>query len=193
MGLENAVTVVETAWGFCAVSAQEAGLWTSSLPEGTPEAALRAARITGVPRAGCQPTACPPNDAPAHSAVLQAAAAFLQAYFLGEPSAPQVPLALEDLPPFTRKVLEACCRIGPGEIATYGQLARAAGVPEAARAVGQAMAHNRLPLFVPCHRVVGSGGRLTGFGGGLDLKARLLTLEGLKVKSQGAGNWRVVS
>jgi methylated-DNA-[protein]-cysteine S-methyltransferase len=88
-----------------------------------------------------------------------------------------VPLDLAGLPPFHEKVLAAARRIPYGRTATYGELAARAGSPRAARAVGQAMARNPVPLIIPCHRVVASGGGLGGFGGGLDLKRRLLDLE----------------
>ena len=71
-----------------------------------------------------------------------------------------------------------------GQTRTYGELARMAGSPGAARAVGQAMARNPWPIIVPCHRVLGSDGALTGFGGGVDMKRRMLQMEGALVASQ---------
>jgi O-6-methylguanine DNA methyltransferase len=88
-----------------------------------------------------------------------------------------VPVDLSGVPAFQRRVLQALRRVPYGRTITYGQLAARAGRPRAARAVGQAMAHNPVPLIVPCHRVVASGGGLGGFGGGLALKRRLLALE----------------
>jgi methylated-DNA-[protein]-cysteine S-methyltransferase len=79
---------------------------------------------------------------------------------------------------FAGSVLRLCGRIRPGEVRTYGELARAAGRPGAARAVGQVMAKNPLPLVIPCHRVVGAGGRLGGYTGGLAWKEFLLAREG---------------
>ncbi len=81
--------------------------------------------------------------------------------------------------PFHREVLERCAQIPAGQTLTYGELAARAGRPRAARAVGSAMARNRWPLIVPCHRVVGSDGRLTGYSGtgGIETKRRLLGLE----------------
>jgi len=79
--------------------------------------------------------------------------------------------------PFQRSVLEAISKIPPGETMTYGEVAAAAGKPGAARAVGNVMAHNPIPLMLPCHRVVASNG-LGGFTGGLDIKRKLLKLEG---------------
>jgi methylated-DNA-[protein]-cysteine S-methyltransferase len=91
-----------------------------------------------------------------------------------------IDLDLEGMPPFHRKVYEAARRITSGEIRTYGELAGDAGSPQGARAVGQAMAKNPLPIVVPCHRVIASGGKPGGFTspGGLDTKARLLAIEG---------------
>ena len=84
---------------------------------------------------------------------------------------------------FGRLVIDHCRRIPPGSTLTYGQLAARAGRPRAARAVGQCMASNRIPLIVPCHRVVGADGGLRGYSanGGLRLKRNLLDLEALRV------------
>jgi methylated-DNA-[protein]-cysteine S-methyltransferase len=83
------------------------------------------------------------------------------------------------LAPFAGRVVAACRRIPWGQTRSYGQLAAECGSPAAARAVGQVMARNRYPLIVPCHRVLGSGGRLGGFSApqGLRLKRRLLAME----------------
>ena len=78
---------------------------------------------------------------------------------------------------FQRKVWETARLIPYGETRSYGWVAERAGRPRAARAVGQAMGRNPLAIIVPCHRVVASGGKLGGFGGGLELKKRLLRLE----------------
>ncbi len=80
---------------------------------------------------------------------------------------------------FQRRVLAACRRIGWGKTSTYGLLAEAAGCPRAARAVGTVMATNQIPLVIPCHRVLASGGKLGGYGNplGLEMKKRLLAAE----------------
>jgi methylated-DNA-[protein]-cysteine S-methyltransferase len=102
----------------------------------------------------------------------------LQAYFDGEEvSFSDVLLDPTVGTPFQRRVWEATREIPRGETRTYGQLARQSDSPHAARAIGQAMARNPWPIVVPCHRVVGHDGRLTGFGGGLDMKKRMLNLE----------------
>lgn len=80
---------------------------------------------------------------------------------------------------FQRKVLTTLRkRVGPGKTISYGELAETVGHPGAARAVGTAMANNPVPIIVPCHRVLASGGGLGGYGGGLDMKRGLLELEG---------------
>lgn len=93
-----------------------------------------------------------------------------------------VPLALHG-PAFHVEVWTALKDVPFGKVVTYGELAEMAGRPLAARAVGQAMANNPIPIIVPCHRVIGSSGKLHGFRGGLDLKARLLKHEGLEIKA----------
>ena len=88
----------------------------------------------------------------------------------------------EDMRPFTRKVLEATARIPLGETKSYKEVAASVGKPNAARAVGNVMAGNPLPLVVPCHRVLASGGGIGGFGGGLPMKRKLLAHEARKKK-----------
>lgn len=86
------------------------------------------------------------------------------------------PVVLDGLPPFIRRALIALRRVPRGRTIGYGDLARRAGSPGAARAAGSACARNPVPLWVPCHRVVASNG-LGGFSGGLDVKRALLNLE----------------
>lgn len=92
----------------------------------------------------------------------------------------EVPVAGDHLTPFASRVVEECRQLEWGQVVTYAQLAERAGRPGAARAVGNVMANNRLPIVVPCHRVVGSGGGLGGYSapGGLTTKQRLLKAEG---------------
>jgi methylated-DNA-[protein]-cysteine S-methyltransferase len=78
---------------------------------------------------------------------------------------------------FQLKVWQALCRIPYGATCAYGQIAKALGQPGAARAVGLANNHNPVPIIVPCHRVIGADGSLTGYGGGLPRKRKLLDLE----------------
>jgi methylated-DNA-[protein]-cysteine S-methyltransferase len=79
---------------------------------------------------------------------------------------------------FSRRVLDELARVPYGEVTTYGELAKRAERPRAARAVGTVMNRNPIPIVLPCHRVVGASGSLTGYGGGLDRKEALLRLEG---------------
>jgi O-6-methylguanine DNA methyltransferase len=88
------------------------------------------------------------------------------------------PLDMRQATPFQRRVWRAVRRIPWGQTRTYWWVAVRIGDPRAARAIGQAMGANPLPLVVPCHRVIRTGGGLGGFGGGLEMKRRLLTLEG---------------
>lgn len=89
-----------------------------------------------------------------------------------------IELDLDGAPPFFRAAWDACRTIPPGETRSYRWLAAEAGNPQAVRAAGQAMARNRFPLIIPCHRVIASDGGLGGYGGGgLGVKARLLQME----------------
>jgi methylated-DNA-[protein]-cysteine S-methyltransferase len=108
--------------------------------------------------------------------VFAAAAGQLGEYFDGSRQAFDLPLALDGTA-FQRTVWEALLGIGYGETVSYGQLADRIGRPSAARAVGLANGRNPVSIIVPCHRVVGSDGNLTGYGGGIDNKRRLLDME----------------
>lgn len=89
----------------------------------------------------------------------------------------------EPATPFAKKVYAAAAKIPAGKVATYGQIAKLAGRPGAARAVGTFMARNSSPAHCPCHRVVGSGGALTGYGfGGIIEKRKKLLAEGVSFK-----------
>lgn len=104
----------------------------------------------------------------------------LRAFADGEPcDFDDLSIATRHLTPFARKVTAACRRIPWGKTLTYGQLANQAGRPGAARAVGSVMARNRVPLIVPCHRVIPASGGLGGFSApqGVSMKQRLLELE----------------
>lgn len=91
----------------------------------------------------------------------------------------RIPIDCGDMPPFHRAVYDAARTIPVGRTCTYAELAAAAGSPKAARAVGQALARNPFPLIVPCHRIIGANGRLTGFTAhrGIALKEQLLAME----------------
>ena len=100
----------------------------------------------------------------------------LRAYFAGELREFDLPLAPEG-PVFHHRVWRELCNIPYGETISYGELARRIGSPNASRAVGRANGANPIPIVIPCHRVIGSNGKLTGYGGGLPRKEFLLALE----------------
>lgn len=108
--------------------------------------------------------------------------AALERYFSGlREDFSSVPIDLESGTPFQRSVWEAARAVPWGQAETYGLLARRIGNPRAARAVGQALGANPIPILVPCHRFIASDGRLGGFGCGLDWKRELLRVEGQPV------------
>ncbi|MEV5238610.1 methylated-DNA--[protein]-cysteine S-methyltransferase [Streptomyces cinnamoneus] len=104
------------------------------------------------------------------------AARQLAAYFAGDTTRFDLPLRLDGTP-FQRRVWEALRQIPYGQTLSYGELAARIGSPGASRAVGLANGKNPIGIIVPCHRVIGSTGSLTGYGGGLDRKRRLLAFE----------------
>ena len=118
-------------------------------------------------------------DAPVGPALSGCWVEAFAAYVAGEPFARALPVDLTSAPPFTRRVLEACREIPFGDTISYAELAARLDCPRAARAVGQALARNPAPIVIPCHRVVGAHGRLTGFLGGLSRKQQLLRHEGV--------------
>jgi methylated-DNA-[protein]-cysteine S-methyltransferase len=111
------------------------------------------------------------------SPILAACARQLAEYFAGRRSAFELPLAPGGTP-FQRRVWNEIARIPYGETVSYAELAARAGAPGAACAAGAATGRNPLAIVVPCHRVIGTRGALTGYAGGMDRKARLLALEG---------------
>ena len=124
--------------------------------------------VVGV-RFGAPASFGPPGSHPA--------LAELAAYFAGTLTAFSVPVELRGGSDFERAVWDQIATIPYGEMRTYGDIATAVGDPGLARAVGTACNHNPVPVIVPCHRVVGAGGKMVGFGGGIDRKRRLLELE----------------
>jgi methylated-DNA-[protein]-cysteine S-methyltransferase len=102
----------------------------------------------------------------------------LDEYFTGQRRRFDLRVDRRLMHPFAKEVLIATGKVGYGRLATYGEIAARIGRPKAARAVGAALGSNPVPIVVPCHRIVGVGGRLTGYAGGLDRKERLLALEG---------------
>jgi methylated-DNA-[protein]-cysteine S-methyltransferase len=157
--------VVETALGWVGLVLAPSGLRAVTLPRGGREVARRGVLALGArEEAGDDEL----GDLPGR----------LRRYARGEPVVFPDALDLSAATPFQRAVWQATREIPRGQTRSYGWLAAKVGRPRAARAVGQAMATNPWPLIVPCHRVVSSDGRLGGYGGGLDMKERLLILEG---------------
>lgn len=116
------------------------------------------------------------GDGTGHS-VLATAAAQLGCYFEGHPMAFDLPLDLSAGTPFQQSVWQALLAIPAARTHSYTEIAHRVGRPAAVRAVGTAIGRNPLSIVVPCHRVLGAGGALTGYAGGLDRKAALLRLE----------------
>ncbi|MBN1460444.1 MAG: methylated-DNA--[protein]-cysteine S-methyltransferase [Armatimonadetes bacterium] len=157
---------IQTDLGWVGAIWSDQCLVATSLPQETKEAAARVCGITAplAPPDCSRKTFC--HD--------------IARYFAGEwVDFTRHPIALPHVSPFVRRVLEAAREIPYGQVRTYGWVAARAGNAKAARAAGYAMSVNPLPLLVPCHRVIGAGGKLTGFGGGLPLKRALLELEGI--------------
>lgn len=154
--------VFETPAGWLGALATTGGLKRLTLPAAD-AAAARAALD-------------PPQTAVEDTAYFHDLIDDLRRYFSGQPVDFQIVLDPAQGTPFQRQVWQATRSIPGGSTRSYGWLAAQAGHPRAARAVGQAMARNPVPIVVPCHRVVGTHG-LGGFSGGLDVKRRLLKLE----------------
>lgn len=159
--------VFQTALGWVAIVATSEGVRRTSLPEPDPQKALASAGVN-------EDTAVYDPDAIAGARFLIARYCEGQAADLSS-----VRLDVGDRSEFFQRAWQACRSIPAGETRSYAWLAAQAGNSRAARAAGQAMARNPIPLLVPCHRVVGSGGGLHGFGGsiGLPMKQRLLEME----------------
>ena len=157
--------IIETALGWVGLVLSPSGLRAVTLSRRDREAALREVFALGAREEARDDEL---GDLPER----------LRRYARGEPVAFPDALDFSAATPFQRAVWQATREIPRGQTRSYGWLAAKVGRPRAARAVGQAMATNRWPLIVPCHRVVSSNGRLGGYGGGLDMKERLLFAEG---------------
>lgn len=119
-----------------------------------------------------------------NSAILSETESQLRAYFAGNLRAFRLPLILIGTP-FQSQVWNELCRISYGVTVSYGQLAQKLGKPSAVRAVGRANGQNHIAIVVPCHRVIGANGDLTGYGGELWRKKSLLELEGAIIPDLG--------
>ena len=114
--------------------------------------------------------------------VLKRAMQQLTAYFAGQRTPFDLPLDLSGGTAFQQSVWQALLALPPGSTASYGQISSRIGKPTAVRAVGAAVGRNPVSIIVPCHRVMGADGSLTGYAGGLDRKTALLALEGVLQK-----------
>jgi methylated-DNA-[protein]-cysteine S-methyltransferase len=160
----------DTPIGRCGIAWGESGIAGVQLPEaGEPE--TRARMLHRFPAAG---EAVPPPE-------VQGAVDGIVALLRGEASVlSTVALDMDGVPEFHRRVYEAARAIPPGNTLSYGDIAKRAGAPGAARAVGQALGRNPFPIVVPCHRVLAAGGKIGGFSaqGGVETKRRMLEIEG---------------
>ena len=156
----------ETKVGWIGLAFSARGLWGTTTPQPSGEAALWGVTALGATE-------------PASEAQEGNLPQLLRDYAEGKPVRfDDVSIDWEGVTPFRRRVLEETRRIPLGETRSYKWLAERVGKQGAARAVGQAMATNPFPVIIPCHRVVASDGSLGGYGGGLEVKERLLRLEG---------------
>jgi methylated-DNA-[protein]-cysteine S-methyltransferase len=163
----------DTPIGVCAVAWGLHGIVGVSLPAGG-EAPARGRMRKRFPEA---PEVAPP-------AAVQDAIDRIRALLAGEADdLLSIEIDMDGIPDFHRRVLEFARTIRPGETSTYGEVAEKLNAPGAARAVGQALGANPFPIVVPCHRVLGAGGKVGGFSapGGTTTKMRMLTIEGASV------------
>jgi methylated-DNA-[protein]-cysteine S-methyltransferase len=166
----RSLAIFEAAIGTCAVVWSARGVAGVQLPE-TTELATRAWLLRRFPDAEER------DPPPSVQRAIEAIVALLR----GEArDLRDLPLDLDGVPEFNRRVYEIARAIPPGKTMTYGEIAKQLGDRLLARAVGQALGHNPVPLIVPCHRVVAASGKSGGFsaGGGVVTKLRLLTIEG---------------
>lgn len=169
MGAALGHCLFDTAIGRCGLAWNAHALVAVQLPESTPEGTR--ARL-------CRPFGEVPDAEPPPFA--QAAIHRIQRLLEGEhDDLGDLPLDLADVPPFHQRVYAAARAIPPGEVVTYGELARRLGDPGASRAVGQALGQNPFAPVVPCHRILAAGGRSGGFSaeGGAATKLRMLEIE----------------
>lgn len=167
------ITTCQTTFGWVGIAWSHLGLVSTTLPRSSEAEVLEQLPPSGSPI---------PNPPPGLD--LSALVGKLQGYFEGKVVAFDEPLDPTVGTDFQHRVWQLTREIPRGQTRAYGQIAHLADSPGAARAVGQAMAHNPWPIIVPCHRVLGSDGSLTGFGGGLDMKRRMLQLEDAAVPIQ---------
>ncbi|WP_020667934.1 methylated-DNA--[protein]-cysteine S-methyltransferase [Amycolatopsis nigrescens] len=163
-------TLFETAIGHCGVAWGEHGLVHVQLPEGSPQRTR--ARLLRYFRG--TPEAAPTPE------VRRAIDDMVRLLAGDRTDLSGIEVDLREVPEFHRRVYEVARTIPPGATLTYGDIAARLGAPGSARAVGQALGRNPVPIVVPCHRVLAAGGKMGGFSanGGTDTKHRMLVIEG---------------
>ena len=184
----TACSIYETSAGFGALAASDAGLVAHHLPFGATTASAALEIVAQI-----HPLAAGENS------LTRTGAELLTRYFAGEPVSFDLPLELDQFTGFRKTVYRVVAGIPYGTAMSYAQVAAACGSPKGARAIGGAMAGNPLPVLIPCHRVVGASGVLTGFTapGGVASKRELLLMEGAIFDARGglqeAGSFRVIN
>jgi len=173
-----AYCLFETPLGACGLAWTEAATCGGTLAVSClqlPEATAKATEQRIARKSGGTRTDAPPAIAEVVQKISKHLRGELQDFL-------NVPLDLAGVADFVRQVYEAALRIPAGETSTYGELAKALGRPTEARAVGQALARNPIPIIIPCHRVLAAGGRFGGFSapGALLTKTKLLAIERAK-------------
>jgi methylated-DNA-[protein]-cysteine S-methyltransferase len=171
----EAYQLFDTAFGVCGIAWSARGVRWLQLPE-----ANRTATERRIKARGCHvDTVAPPS--------IKRLMADVQEYFAGSRvDFSRVVLDLTGISPFHGSIYATARRLGWGETASYGELAEQVGSPGAARAVGQAMGRNPVPIIIPCHRVLAAGRKMGGFSafGGTSTKLRLLALEGVQLRER---------
>jgi methylated-DNA-[protein]-cysteine S-methyltransferase len=159
-------TIFSTAWGYFGLAADKKGVIRTILPCPNRKAVVKSL-LAGL------------ENPQFNKNLLKPLQKQIIAYFEGKPARFNTHLVLDDLPPFARKVLDACRKIPSSKTVSYSQLAGMISHPRASRAVGSALARNPIPLIIPCHRVIHSDGSLGNFSafGGTSTKKKLLALE----------------
>ncbi len=166
--------IISTPLGNMLLAASQhglAGAWFTQGQKYTPSDTLRAA----------WPLA---SQGIASQAILDAASQQLAGYFLGQLTAFDLPFDLSSGTEFQQSVWREIIKIESGTTNAYGAIGKAIHKPQAARAVGAATGKNPISIIIPCHRVVGSSGAMTGYAGGLDRKIALLKIEGISNSRQ---------
>lgn len=164
VSLWETITLCQTQAGWVGLLLSPRGLQTLEYPRPSVEEALANLRERW-------------PEAPFEESAVEELKEQLRRYYAGEPVTFAAKLDLESYTPFDRKVWAATSRIPYGQTRPYSWVAKEVGSPRAYRAVGAALAKNPIPIVIPCHRVLRKDGSLGGYGGGLDMKQRLLEME----------------